>query len=151
MLAVLYTRPLIAKYKKEITYNDRKDNQLKENMIALGNITSVVYTVLIIILLAKVSFVAEVFMFHRTFIEQKVKLWVSNGFNLRINLIKVTKRNFNYCDEGCAIVLSRCLWRVRFCLMFHPIKNSMVVCEKCRYAGNSPRSIHPHQFGFGVN
>jgi len=109
MLAASYTRPLVVKYNKEITYTDRKNNQLKENMIAFGNIASVFYVALVIILLAKVNFVAEICMFHHTTMEQKVRLWISMGFYILTFIKEVTKRNLKGCQcPCCSILYSNC-------------------------------------------
>jgi len=59
--ALSYTRPLIARYEKVITEKDFRDKRLKENLITLGNIKSVLNLGLIIIISASVSFVAEVY------------------------------------------------------------------------------------------
>jgi len=60
-LALSHTRPLVVKYDKEINYMDLKNSRLQENMITLGNMKSVVYVGLILIISAGVAFVAEVF------------------------------------------------------------------------------------------
>jgi len=107
IVAALYTRPLIAKYNKEITYDDRKNKLLKDNMITLGNITSIIFAALVIILVAKVSFVAEVVMCHRSVIEQKVRLWVGNGLHKLtfLQLVEVTKRSWNCCGHlSCSLL-----------------------------------------------
>jgi len=59
-IALNYTRPLVAKYDKEINYEDLKNNRLQENMITLGNMKSVLYVGLVLIVSAGVAFVAEV-------------------------------------------------------------------------------------------
>jgi len=61
LVALDYAKPLVAKYyDKGITYEDLKNNRLKENIITLGNIKSVVYIGLMLILFACVCFIAEV-------------------------------------------------------------------------------------------
>jgi len=60
LVALSYTRPLIAKYDKEIINEDLQNNRIKENMITLGNIKLVLYGVIIIIISAGASFIAEV-------------------------------------------------------------------------------------------
>jgi len=99
MIALSKTRPLVSKYNNKITYNDRKNNQLKENMIALGNVTSVLCVALIIILFAKVSFVAEVCMGHHGSIIQTITLWATHRFNQLNYLIKVTEKSFDDCER----------------------------------------------------
>jgi len=106
VLTVYYTRPLIVKYNKEITYKDRKNNKLRENMIALGNISSVVYVALIIVLFANVAFIAEFFLVYRTIIELKVKLWVISGFHILTFIFKVPKKKF----KGFKCLFSSSLW-----------------------------------------
>jgi len=75
LLAINYARPLVAKY--ENTYEDLKNNVLKESMITLGNIESVLYVGVILILVASVSFLAEVCMSYYFDITQKVTLVTS--------------------------------------------------------------------------
>jgi len=57
--ALYFTRPLIAKYDKDIDNFDLKNNRMKENLITLGNIKSVLYIGLVLTLSASVTFVAE--------------------------------------------------------------------------------------------
>jgi len=59
LLALYFTRPLIAKYDKDIDNIDLKNNRMKENLITLGNIKSVLYIGLVLILSASETFVAE--------------------------------------------------------------------------------------------
>jgi len=61
ILALRYTRTLVAKYNKEINYIGPKNNRVQENMITLGNIKSVLYVGFFIIMSAGVVFVPEVF------------------------------------------------------------------------------------------
>jgi len=62
--AVNFARRLAAKYENELTYEDLKNNRLKENLITLGNFKSVFYAGLIIFLSDSVAIVAEVCIFH---------------------------------------------------------------------------------------
>jgi len=55
-----FTRPLLAKYDKDINNLDLKNNRLKENLITLGNIKSVLYIGLVLFLSSSVTFVAEI-------------------------------------------------------------------------------------------
>jgi len=61
LLALEYARPLMAKYNKEITYKDLKNRRLQESLITLGNLKPVLYVMLIIIVIANVSAVVEVY------------------------------------------------------------------------------------------
>jgi len=58
--ALNYTRPLVAKYSKEVTHKDLKSRRLKESMITLGNLELVLHLMLILFVSASVSFVLEV-------------------------------------------------------------------------------------------
>jgi len=58
--ALNYTRPLVAKYSKEVTHKDLKNRRLKESMITLGNLKLVLHLMLILFVSASVSFVLEV-------------------------------------------------------------------------------------------
>jgi len=61
LVALIYTRPLVAKYNREITYKDLKNRRLQESMITLGNLKPVGYFMLIFIVCASLSFVIEIF------------------------------------------------------------------------------------------
>jgi len=59
--ALNHSRPLVAKYGyKGIANRDLKNNRLKESMITMGNIKSVLYLGTILIVSAGVAFVSEV-------------------------------------------------------------------------------------------
>jgi len=61
LISLNYTKPLVSKYDKEINDIDVKNNRLRENMITLCNMKSVLYVGLIQIASAVVTFFAGVF------------------------------------------------------------------------------------------
>jgi len=61
LLALSYTRQLLAKYDKEINHVDLKHKRLKENLITSGNMKTVYYVGLIVIVCSCICFAAEVF------------------------------------------------------------------------------------------
>jgi len=61
LIALGYTKPLMVKYNKEIFYKDLKNRRLQESLITLGNMKSVLYVMLILVVSASVSFVTEVY------------------------------------------------------------------------------------------
>jgi len=61
VIALRDTRPLVAKYDKEINYIDLKSNRLQESMITLRNVKLVFYAELIILIFASVAFAIEIF------------------------------------------------------------------------------------------
>jgi len=73
LMATYYSRPLVAKYRSEVTYEELQNNKLKENMISLGNIQSGLYVAMLLILAASVCFVSEVCILHQATITQKDK------------------------------------------------------------------------------
>jgi len=64
LLATTFAKSLAAKYETELTYEDLQNKRLKENLITLGNLKSVLFAGLIITICAKVAFVAEICIFY---------------------------------------------------------------------------------------
>jgi len=65
----------MAKYEKEITYNDLKNRRLKESMITMGNLKPVLYVMLIIFVVANVFYVIEVYSLKIVLLMQPSRSW----------------------------------------------------------------------------
>jgi len=100
LIAFHSTRRLVAQYDKDINYIDRKNNRLKENMITLDNMKSILFVGLIIIISSGVVFVAEVFSKVIVFMmltQQAFNLFQFKDFSFRESrsLVEEEKRERN--------------------------------------------------------
>jgi len=87
LLAITHARRLVAKYEIGISRKDLENNRLKENMISLGNIESILFVGLIVILSATFAFVAEVGVFYHYTLVLKITIWVNNGVKALFRLV----------------------------------------------------------------
>jgi len=93
LLAIAGARPLAAKYENELTFEDLQNNRLKQNLIVLENLKSVLYAGLITFLFASAALVAEVCKVYCT--KPNVRRNVIGLLEILFYLKNATKRNLN--------------------------------------------------------